>query len=457
MTEKLTSEKTGVIPAPEKNEVIPKSEKNGVIPKSEKNGNPVSKNPGSKKLTALKPADEKLTAGIIISFLAGYIYVCDGPDWFWLIILVSLTVIAEIFFFDVKRSCESYIWFICLSMCVFSLSFRFTDPVYTEFDTEYNTIWDKWEVWMFAHFFAMWWVISRSGKQLDGQTGKYFLSDFFNGCIGRAFKNLFSRVGIIFSSVKSLFPVVICTAVAALFAIALALLNSADTGFSQLLHMIGGSLNIEDDILDVFLRIVVSLPIGAFIFGLIYGNARVSEEDIGARREKIDSRLLKLKKAPAGIFTIAIAAFSLVYLAFFIIQGSYLFGGFMRLLPEGFTVAHYARSGFFELCAIVAVNYTLLWMATRTVRPESEKSRPLFIACILLLAESLIFSAISFSKLYLYISCFGFTKLRLQSTWFTVVLATGSILWIWNLATGKPAFKKWMIFAALTLSVLTLF
>lgn len=401
-----------------------------------------------------KLTSEKLVISILLSFAAAYLYVCDRPDWCWLLILFSFTAIAEIFFQDRKRSAESYVWFSCLTLCVVSLSFCFTeyDPV-----NGYDTVWDQWEVWMFAHFFAVWWVLSRSGNQLSGETGPCFISDLFEGCIGRAFRNIFARAKIIFSSVKSFFTAALAAVMAGLFAAALALLRSADNGFSEFLDIIGGSFNIGDDILDTVLLIILSLPIGAFMFGLIYGNSAVTREELTAKREKLEAFAAKIRKAPAGIFTAAIILFSVFYLAFFIIQGSYLFGGFMRLLPEGFTVAHYARSGFFELCAIVAVNYSLLWMAARTVKEDQAKSRPLFYACIVLLIESILFSVISFSKLYLYISCFGFTKLRLQSTWFTVILAAGSGLWIWNLVTGKPAFKKWMYFAAATLSLLTLF
>lgn len=410
----------------------------------------------SGKITSGKIPHEKLTAAIAISFAGAYLYVCDGPDWFWILILISLTASAELLFSGIRRSAESFVWFACLTLCVISLSFCFRNPVYEDLFVDYDTVWDQYEVWLFAHFFAVWWVVSRSGKQLEGKTGRFFIYDFFGG-MGRGFKNIFSRAAIIFSSVKSFFPVAVCAAVIGLFVIALSLLSGADTGFEKLIHLIAGTLNIGDDLLDVLLTAAVSLPVGAFVFGLIYGNLKVTGDELRAKREKRESFLIKIKKAPSGIFTAAIAMFSAAYLVFFIIQGSYLFGGFLRLLPEGFTLSHYARNGFFELCGIIAVNFSLLWLATRTVREEPEKSRTFHYACILLLIESLIFSAISFSKLYLYISCFGFTKLRFQSAWFTVVLAAASVLWIWNLITGRPAFRKWMYFSAVTLSLLTLF
>lgn len=404
-----------------------------------------------------KLTSEKNIICIILSYAAAYLYVCGGPDWFWSVILILFTASAEIMFSDVKRTAESFVWYICLTLCILSLSFCYRSPVYDHLFAEYNNIWEKWEVWMFAHFFAMWWVLSRSGKLIDGQTGRFFLTDFFSGCLGTAFRNLFSRLRLIASSVKKVFSVIVAVLVLILLGIAVALLESADPGFSALLEMIGGSLRLSGSLEDTLFTIVLSLPVGAFIFGLIYGNSRRTSEEITGKRDRLESGLSKIKIAPAGLFTSAAVLFSVVYLVFFIIQGSYLFGGFMRLLPEGFTVSSYARKGFFELCSIIAVNFSFIWMATHTVSADSEKSRPLFISCMALLAESIVFSAISFSKLFLYISCFGFTKLRLQSIWFTVILAAGSALWIHHLITGRPAFRKWMYLSCITLSMLTLF
>ena len=36
-------------------------------------------------------------------------------------------------------------------------------------------------------------------------------------------------------------------------------------------------------------------------------------------------------------------------------------------------------------------------------------------------------------------------------------LLAGCALWAWSLLTGRPAFRKWMIFGALSLSLLCLY
>ena len=74
--------------------------------------------------------------------------------------------------------------------------------------------------------------------------------------------------------------------------------------------------------------------------------------------------------------------------------------------------------------------------------------------CVTLLAESILFAVIALSKLALYIDCFGFTPLRLQSTWLALVLLAGCAAALYSLITGRRSCRAWMIFGAVTLSAL---
>ena len=71
--------------------------------------------------------------------------------------------------------------------------------------------------------------------------------------------------------------------------------------------------------------------------------------------------------------------------------------------------------------------------------------------------ELLLFAVIAASKLYLYISSFGFTPLRLQSAWLIVVLFAGCACALYALWGGKKAMKGWMLFAGVTLALLHLY
>ena len=162
-------------------------------------------------------------------------------------------------------------------------------------------------------------------------------------------------------------------------------------------------------------------------------------------------RLPKLRTVPAGIWAAALGLFSALYLVFFFVQGRYLFGAFTRTLPESFTVAEYARQGFFELCRVMAINFTLFWLVTRTARQEQKLIRWMAAA---LLVQSMLFAVIAISKLALYIDCFGLTPLRVQSTWLVCVLLLGCVCALYTHLTGKKSMRAWMIFGAVTLAVL---
>lgn len=64
---------------------------------------------------------------------------------------------------------------------------------------------------------------------------------------------------------------------------------------------------------------------------------------------------------------------------------------------------------------------------------------------------------VAFSKLALYVDCFGFTPRRLQSLWLVCVLACGCVCALVALFTRKKVFRAWMIFGAVSLSLLCLY
>ena len=169
------------------------------------------------------------------------------------------------------------------------------------------------------------------------------------------------------------------------------------------------------------------------------------------RGASAEAALPKLRVVPEAVWLAALGVFSALYLAFFFVQGRYLFGAFTRTLPESFTVAEYARQGFFELCRVMAINFTLFWLVSRTARRES---RPVRWMTATLLVESMLFAVVALSKLALYIVCFGFTPKRLQSTWLVCVLLFGSACALYTHLTGRKSMRTWMIFGAVTLALL---
>ena len=202
---------------------------------------------------------------------------------------------------------------------------------------------------------------------------------------------------------------------------------------------------------DVFLELILSLPVGAYLYGLALGTRRTEPAALAARTARLDGTLAKLRRVPEMVWCVLTGCFCAVYLLFFAVQGSYLFGAFRHRLPAGFTVAQYARQGFFQLCMVMGVNFLLLWLVTHSSRALNRPGR---IMCTVLLAQSILLAVTALSKLALYIACFGFTPLRLQSSWLVCVLLAGCAAWLVSLWTARRTCRAWLLFSGVTLALL---
>ena len=396
----------------------------------------------------------------VAMFVTAYVYIqavfCFRNDLIWAV-AAALIAGTELLHWKVKRSWESWVWLGCFVAVTVSASLGI------------GRVWAPWQTILFVHIFAVWWILSRSGKLLEGKSGHLLPLDALNGFVLLPFGGFFLRIRTLWwglrqpagrvrdkgAAVKAGWLALATVACLLLFVAATTLLMRADAGFSALLEGLEPLFRFRLDV-DFQFRLLFSLPVGAWLFGLTDGALRQPMERLERRRDGTERFLVKIQKVPAGFWMGIVGVFSLLYLVFFVLQGSYLFGAFTRTLPEGFIVSEYARQGFFELCKVMALNFALLWLVTRMVSPETRSSRGFLGVCLALLAESLVFAVIALSKLGLYISCFGFTPLRLQSSWLAGLLLAGCLLWAWSLLTGRPAFRKWMVFGAVTLSLLTL-
>ena len=234
---------------------------------------------------------------------------------------------------------------------------------------------------------------------------------------------------------------------------------SADSGFAALLSGVAAFFRLDRDVNWglYFVRFLLSLPVGAYLFGLLAGVGREKREELDKRAAGVDQTLSVLRGVPERVWLALLALFCLLYVLFFAVQGRYLFGAFTRSPPDGFVISEYARQGFFELCKVMAVNFALLWLVTRSSKVDVRQQKAARALCLALLSESFLLAVVAFSKLALYIDCFGFTPKRLQSTWLVCVLAFGCGCAAWSLVKNVKTFRVWMYFGAVTLALLCLY
>lgn len=355
---------------------------------------------------------------------------------------------------------EDIIWLICLFICAVSLHLDLG-----------RGVWERGHLLLFLHAFGVWWAMSRSSGLLENETGHLLPIDVFRGLFIIPLMNFLLQAKTLVGSLinvirerkrpdkknRSRIIWIIFAVIVALILLlsVLYLMGEADDTYGAFLEKLLDCFRFEltEDMFFTMLKIFFSIPVSAYLYGLLGGLYRMDREKLSESLEEIGSLLAALKKVPSVVWTVVIAVFSLFYLMFFILQGKFLFGAFAGVLPEGYTLSSYARQGFFELCKVISLNFVLLWFVTRMAIEDVKVSRPLYIASILLLAESMIFCVIAFSKIFFYIYCLGFTPLRLRSVWLTVVLFAACLSWILSLS-GKKMFKIWAIFSAVTLSIL---
>lgn len=128
-----------------------------------------------------------------------------------------------------------------------------------------------------------------------------------------------------------------------------------------------------------------------------------------------------------------LALIDLLFLAFVAIQFAYLFGGLTNITVEGFSYAHYARRGFFELVAVSCLTFCLVLGLHGLAGRDSLRRQRIFNSLsTLLVALVLVMLVSAFRRLHLYEAAFGFTELRLYVHVFMVWLG---LLFAWFLLT----------------------
>ncbi len=155
-----------------------------------------------------------------------------------------------------------------------------------------------------------------------------------------------------------------------------------------------------------------------------------------------------------AVLAALLGGFVLLYALYFGVQLEYFLGAFWGELPAHFTFSEYARKGYFELCQLMTLNFTVLALAAKCSTVPLRKTKALKTAAVVLLISSLLFAATAFAKLGLYISAYGITELRMLSCWGVSVLCVAVALALASIHRARPVFAKLMYVACASFTVL---
>lgn len=262
--------------------------------------------------------------------------------------------------------------------------------------------------------------------------------------LGRIFPSLASRekqgVG------KLLLKILLGLLIAVIPTAAALLLLSYDSGFRSI---VDGLFRFRGDDLGIQIaRILFTLPVAMFLFGL-YASSALRSSSRDAAAQKARAREEKRRFVPLVTAAAAVIPLLLVYIIFFVSQWAYYTSAFTGVLPAKLSYAEYAREGFFQLCAVSAINFLAVICLSRYVRREGEAFRR--VLCVILATFSLVLIATAVSKLLLYIDRYDLTPDRVYAAWFMGLLTV--LFLIVLLAQFFPRIKALPLCMAVTVAL----
>lgn len=203
------------------------------------------------------------------------------------------------------------------------------------------------------------------------------------------------------------------------------LFASADAAFATLLGKV-----LPDDVSDLLVARVVT-----FTFTVALVGAGV----LTRLRPLAPPALPQAPARSRAEWMVPLVALDVLFAAFVAVQVTVLFGGHEHVLETGgLTYAEYARQGFFQLVAVVALTLAVIGFVVARVPFAGARERLLARAVLLVLCGlAFVVLASAWRRLGLYESVFGLTRLRLLVhaviAGLAVVLAlVAAALALWN-------------------------
>lgn len=374
----------------------------------------------------------------LVVFILGFIF----ARWVlfswqgWGVALFTLAYCSSVFVYllkkEVKISQAGWFWLAVVMLIGISFS-----------------LWDNngLEPWRSLLLFcsAVYWIISATGLLILGKTSNLIVLDALNALFVIPFRNFrcqyisLAYLGSnkrtegrqIFSIALGFFLTLI------VLVMVLPLLMKADSGgFSRILNgVLSCFQGISKEAWEIFRDCILAIPIAAYTFGLVAGSTHKRGTD-SFKKDSTLKGILAVRVLPMATVYTLLGLLCGLYIVFIGSQLPYFFSAFIGERPEGWQVySEYARSGFFELCRIAAINLIVLTAANLFSRKQSSASLALKILNALLAMLTFVLIATAFSKMAMYIGAYGLSMRRLLPCFFMIFLAV--------ICFAVTALQKW--------------
>ena len=314
---------------------------------------------------------------------------------------------------------------------------------------------------MVWHLYAVWYVLARCGMLAQGQSGSLVFLDAVAGFFRLPFGNFFLRVRTVFSALKTglhgrikvrkaLRVLATVALTLALCGTAWGLLAAADANFAALGQSVAdwwNSLLNNIKFIDTLMYILLSLPVGAWLYGLVFGALRRTEPPTTAAQ--CTAALEHARIVPRSTATVAVAALCGVYALFFAVQA----GEWFAAAPLGLSApdaAAFAVDGFWELQKILLLNFGVL----AGVHFLGRAPLPKALAAVFC-GFGLAFAVLAGAKLVTYMDLYGLTPRRVVAGWFLGVLTVWAVLVLVRVFRRIPVAHIAILVLAVSFAVLS--
>lgn len=209
----------------------------------------------------------------------------------------------------------------------------------------------------------------------------------------------------------------------------IALLMSADLAFSDIMQNVFKNWNAA----DVFGNIIVGILLFFCAAGLIYS--------LHTRTPRVHEKPEKLICFNSIAIKLLVGCVDVVLAIFGALQFAYLFAG---NVPDGYTYATYAQTGFWQLVAVAVIVAAIVFIVKKSVEVQKGNSKSIRFMLGLLCALTEIILVSAFWRMALYEQAFSFSILRIFTQAFMVATACVFIVLIASLIRPSLCIKKWI-------------
>ena len=290
-----------------------------------------------------------------------------------------------------------------------------------------------------VRFFARWFslllwgygVYCAGGNSAEEKLGDMFAAEFFKANVLMPFSKLGAFFTAAFSGngkrnwLKMALLILLGLGLALVPLLIVVNLLQYDAAFSRLLDSL-----FSEDIPEAILRrlacLLLAVAMATLLISCIFGSRERCLSQV-LDRDRWNAFSIRRRFLPLVVSCAMLVPLLAVYGLFFFSQWPLYTSAFTGVLPKGYTYADYAREGFFQLCAVCAINgllYLFVSLFTRRGRGEGVRRALLTGLCLC----SLILAATAFSKMVLYVQTYGLTPRRVYASWAMVLLVAAFLL-----------------------------